>query len=174
MKKLFIAIVFIIFIFPVYSKAQDDHDHDHSNEKSHEIEKTDHEHAENKTHEHEEESSQVGPDKGILIASEEDGIKLSSEAEKNFEIKRAKVLLASAVEIPRTAIITAGTEVNIYRYRNGFYKRIDFETLQKTNGRMSIKSKELKIGDEIVISGLGFLRVAEIAAFGGAPEGHSH
>lgn len=174
MKNLFIALTFIVFIFHFSSWSQENHDHDHPNEKGHEIEKDEHGHIEDENHGHDEESSQVGPDKGILIASEEDGIKLSSEAENNFEIKRAKVLLTNVLEIPRTAIITAGTEVNIYRYRNGFYKRIDFETLQKANGRISIRSKELKIGDEIVISGLGFLRIAEIAAFGGAPEGHSH
>lgn len=124
-------------------------------------------------HDESEENPQVGPNKGILQASEKDGIKLSPEAEKNFEISRVK-LSSSSMEIPKRAIVTAVAEVNVFRYRNGFYKRIDFKEVSRNGDRVSISSSELKSGDEIVVQGLGFLRIAEIAAFGGAPEGHSH
>ncbi len=127
------------------------------------------EHAQN-----EEENPQVGPNKGILAASEDEGIKLSPEAEKNFEIQKIKVSNPSSIEIPKDALITAGLEVNLYRYRAGFYKRIDFEQLSRSKNKISIRSRDLQSGDEIAITGLGFLRIAEIAAFGGAPEGHSH
>jgi hypothetical protein len=134
-----------------------------------------------KTHGHgdehahgEEENPQVGPNKGILAASEDQGIKLSPEAEKNFEIQKFKITAASSFEIPKDAVVTAGLEVNLYRYRAGFYKRIDFDQLSRSGNKISIRSKDLKSGDEIAITGLGFLRIAEIAAFGGAPEGHSH
>ena len=80
----------------------------------------------------------------------------------------------SAFEIPKEAVVTAGLEVNLYRYRDGFYKRIDFEELKRLGNKIQIRSKDLKSGDEIALTGLGFLRIAEIAAFGGAPEGHSH
>ena len=129
-------------------------------------------HSEPDEHGESEENSQVGPTKGILEASETDGIKLSGEAEKNFGIDRIKVSSSEVIELPRSAIVRAVAEVNVFRYRNGFYKRIDFLLLNRSEDKIRISSKELKTGDEIVTRGLGFLRVAEIAAFGGAPEGH--
>jgi len=122
----------------------------------------------------EEGGSQVGSDKGILEANEASGIKLASSAEKNFEIKRIKVPANGVVEIPKKAIVTAVSEVNIVRYRNGFYKRVDFEEIKRTPTTVTIRSNDLKSTDEVVVQGLGFLRVAEISAFGGESEGHGH
>ncbi|MBK7842907.1 MAG: hypothetical protein IPJ71_04315 [Bdellovibrionales bacterium] len=132
-----------------------------------------HEHGKSNEHGEHEESAQVGPDKGILEVSESEGFKLSPEAEKNFELSRVKVS-SDSLELPKSAIVTAVSEVNVFRYRNGFYKRIDFSEVNRSQGKIRIRSKDLKSGDEIVVHGLGFLRIAEIAAFGGAPEGHSH
>ena len=165
------------------SKQEKSHDHDgagHNEEKhaehddgeSHEHEESG-EHADHDEHGEHEEGAQVGPNKGILEASESEGIKLSPEAEKNFELSRIKVS-GNTVEIPKIAVVTAVAEVNVFRYRNGFYKRIDFAQVGRSSASVTIQSKDLKPGDEIVIQGLGFLRLAEIAAFGGAPEGHSH
>ncbi|HRK07521.1 MAG TPA: hypothetical protein PLZ57_07105 [Pseudobdellovibrionaceae bacterium] len=142
-----------------------DHDHDHESESEHE-------------HEHEgeeEENASVGPEKGILIAEEKNGFKLAPEAEATFGLKRMTIATGSmAFAIPKTAIVTAGTETNVFRYRAGFYKRIDFEVVSKSQTTLMIRSKELAPGDQIVTSGLGFLRVAEITAFGGGAHGHSH
>ncbi|MBS1970345.1 MAG: hypothetical protein JSU04_08550 [Bdellovibrionales bacterium] len=120
-------------------------------------------------------SPAVGPDKGITAADEHDGIKLSSEAIKNFALQTLKLSSnPSEWEIPSKAILVSGEEVNIYRLRDGFYKRIDFTTVSKSAGKLKIKSKELKVGDEIVTSGLGFLRAAELSAFSSGEEGHGH
>ena len=156
---------------------ESDHKHpegDDEKEHAHEGEEAGHGHGDEHGHEGEEENPQVGPNKGILEASEDKGIKLSPEAEKNFEIQKIKVTSLANVEIPKSAVVTAGVEVNLYRYRAGLYKRIDFEQLSKSGNKITIRSKDLKSGDEIAITGLGFIRIAEIAAFGGAPEGHSH
>lgn len=160
---------------------------EHHDEKSHDEGK---EHAEGKGHEEgkeheeaghkhegeegEEESSQVGPDKGILEANEKEGIKLSPEAEKNFDISKSKVTNASSIELPKSAIVTAGTEINLFRLRKGFYKRVDFNLISKGANSIVVKSTELVAGDEIVTAGMNFIRLAELAAFGGAAEGHSH
>lgn len=122
----------------------------------------------------EEANPQVGPGKGILEADEHEGIKLGSEAENNFEITKVRVTSGTSMELPKSAIVTAGTEVNLYRCRDGFYKRIDFDLVSKKLDKVIVSSKDLKSGDEIVLKGMGYLRIAEIAAFGGAPEGHSH
>ncbi len=172
-----------------------DHDHDeseHGNEKSSSDEKKsahsnenadhdNHDHAgseeahEGQHHgEHEEENSQVGPDKGITAYNEEDGFMLSDEAKKNFEIRTVSVDAAGTVLLEEKNIVKSGIERNVFRLRNGNFKRIDFVLVGRGEGKMRIKSKDLKMGDEVVIEGLGFLRTSEIAATGGAPEGHSH
>jgi len=148
-------------------KSEEKHDSEgHEDHKDHEEEKG---HAE-----HEEENSQVGPNKGITEATEDNGIKLSPEAEKNFEIEKVAVGKDGKVSIHTDSIVTAGVEVNVFRFRNGFYKRIDFKKIAQTNHQITLTSKDLTNGDFVVTQGLGFLRIAEIAAFGGAPEGHSH
>lgn len=204
MKNSFIALVATLILSASFALASDDHDHDHDHDKETsqkvknkvELKKDDHEHSENEEghahdedshaeaegehshndsedHGHDEESTIVGPNKGVLEASKGEGIKLSPQAEKNFEISKVKYN-GKSIELSHSSIVTAGTEVNVYRFRNGFYKRIDFETVKKLDKKIELKSKDLKSGDEIAVTGLGFLRLAEIAAFGGAPEGHSH
>ncbi len=175
-----IFILVFIFAFSRLAIAEDDHAHEPGQEHSEtaEPESQHGEHGEDEEHgghdESEEANPQVGPTKGILEASKDNGIKLSPEAEKNFEITKLGVLGNGNFQIPKSAIVTAATEVNLFRFRNGFYKRIDFILVSKTSDKATVNSKDLKPGDEVVITGLGFLRIAEIAAFGGAPEGHSH
>lgn len=178
MKILAVITVFLLsFGFLALTPASEGHHHD--DEKKSEKEGHDHHsekkdsHEEGDEHGHEE-NSQVGPGKGIVSASETEGIQISSQAEKNFEIKRVAVPDTLQLEIVKSAIVTAGDEVNLYRYREGHYKRIDFLMVRKSENKVVIKSKDLKAGDEIVVQGMGLLRIAEIAAFGGAPEGHSH
>lgn len=183
MKHLILAASLIFVLTKAFSA--DDHkneeahkESEHQGEEKHDSEghedhksrdKNEEAHAEN-----EEESSQVGPNKGITEVSEENGLKLSPEAEKNFEIEKVAVNKDAQVSIHTDSIVTAGVEVNVFRYRNGFYKRIDFTKTAQTNHQITITSKDLAAGDFVVTQGLGFLRIAEIAAFGGAPEGHSH
>lgn len=196
------GVLSIVFCFPVWSKedkkssnnhahekGEDAHQHEEhaDKEKSHgpahrKDEKDDHGHAAKEGgHEHEEgehgeeeAGENVGPDKGIIEASAETGIKLSPEALKNYEIRTLKLTGSGPWQIPTSARLLAGEEVNLYRVRDGAFKRIDFTQVKKTPEHMTINSTDLKSGDEIVISGIGFLRIAELAAFGGAPEGHSH
>jgi hypothetical protein len=143
-----------------------------------EHEKAGHEHDEKaeggEAHAEEEANPGVGPEKGILSADEHEGFKLSPEAIKSFELQHQKLNGPSPWKLPRTALLLAGEERNIYRVREGNYKRIDFKVLKDAPDSMTIESSDLKTGDEVVIKGLGFLRIAELSAFGGAPEGHSH
>ncbi|WP_374074666.1 hypothetical protein [Bdellovibrio bacteriovorus] len=124
--------------------------------------------------EHSEENNSVGPEKGITEFDEHDGFKLSAEAIKNFDLKSLRLKGAGPWEVPNSAILYSGEEINIYRLRDGFYKRIDFVVVSKSASQMKIKSADLKMDDHVVIQGIGFLRTAEIVASGGAPEGHSH
>jgi hypothetical protein len=107
-------------------------------------------------------------------SQEEDGFRLAPEALKNFEVKTKKLSTAGPWSLPQKAQLFSGEEVNLYRLRNGFFKRIDFNLIRHDNGTISVNSPDLKVGDEIAVHGIGFLRMAELAAFGGTPEGHSH
>ena len=151
-------------------------EHAHGDEKAHGDEHSEEggEEGEHGHNEHSEGGSQVGPDKGILEASEDEGIRLSPEATKNFGLKTQALTGPGPWKAPLSAVLTAGEEVNVYRVRSGHYKRIDFRTHSKDETGLMLSSRELRAGDEIVTEGVGFLRIAEITAFGGAPEGHSH
>lgn len=116
----------------------------------------------------------VGPYKGIIEASERKGFKLSQEAFKNFEITSKKLNGDGPWTIPAMAIIRSGEEINLFRIRGGFFKRIDFEVMSKNESELKVDSDDLRENDEVVISGLGFLRTAELAVFGGVSHGHSH
>lgn len=182
--KYVLIIFYVLFTLMPFSLAEEDHNHKHEEEHEH-SENEGEAHAKNDGHkehgdhdehgdEHGKENSQVGPEKGILEASEENGIKLSPEAEKNFDVEKTSVNSSQPITVSKKSIVTSGVEVNVYRYRDGFYKRIDFVQISKNENTITISSKDLVKGDFIVTKGQGFILIAEIAAFGGAPEGHSH
>ena len=170
MKKLLLCCIAVslFHVTGVYGEGEKaDHkegekSHDHGKESGGEGEK----------HE-EEENESVGPEKGIQEADEHKGFRLSPEALKNFEIKTMK-LGKSPFTVPTTVVVRSGDEVNLFRMRGGYFKRIDFQTIRKNGQQLVISSPELESGDEIVTSGLGLLRIAELSAFGGLAEGHSH
>lgn len=130
-----------------------------------------HQHGEG---EEEEEGGKVGPDKGITEANEKLGFKLSAEALKNFELKSMKLTGDGPWRIPRSAIVRTGDETNLYRQRDGFFKRIDFQAIKQEGNQVLVDSDQMRENDEIISAGIGFLRVAELAAFGGVAAGHSH
>lgn len=121
-----------------------------------------------------EENDQIGPEKGIVEFDEDKGFKLSPEALKNFELKTTQVNSLEALVLDTGVVVHVGQEKNLFRLRDGFFKRIDFIQVSKNGSKITLRSKDLKPGDQIVTQGLGFLRISEIAATGGAPEGHSH
>jgi hypothetical protein len=136
--------------------------------------KDEHGHEEEHKEEHKEENKKIGLGKGITAFNKEEGFKISAEAEKNFELKYIPYLTQGPVSIPKTAIFFGLEEKNIYRVRNGFLKRIDFKEIVKSANEIKIESKDLMVGDKIVATGIGFLRIVEISASGGLDAGHHH
>ncbi len=118
-------------------------------------------------------TKRLGLKRGITEADEHKGFKLSPEALKNFEIKTMKLGKVSPWTIPTTVVVRSGNEVNLFRVRDGLFKRIDFNLVRKNGSQLVISSPDLQGGDEIVTTGLGLLRIAELSAFGGLAEGHS-
>jgi replication fork clamp-binding protein CrfC len=102
-----------------------------------------------------------------------DGFKLNDTSIKNFELTYVDYK-TPGTSISSKAIFRSLSEVNIYRVRAGLFKRIDFKTLEKNKDIWKVSSPDLVSGDKIVVSGIGFLRIAEIAASGGLSDSHSH
>lgn len=149
--------------------------HDEHEEKGeHKEHEKEDDHGKHDEHEQEEENSKVGPGKGIVKADEKLGFILSNEALKNFEVKTIKLEGTGPWGVPLSARMLSKEEINIYRVRNGFIKRIDFSLMEKKGSLIKIKSSDLQSGDEVITNGVGFVRIAELTAYGGAPEGHSH
>lgn len=142
-------------------------------EEKHEGEEVGHAHG-SEDGEHGETNKSVGPDKGILEASEKAGFKLSKEAWKNFGIRTIEASGPGVYTLAKRSIFFGLEERNVYRLRDGFFKRIDFKTISKSNAEYRVQIQDLMTGDQIVTAGLGYLRIAEMAAFGGVGEGHSH
>lgn len=167
MKKLFVTLIASIFVFAgVGSKLlanEDKHEHKPGEKHEHEEnEKDDHGHEkeEHDKDEHgheEEENSAVGPDKGILEKGK-NGFKLSPEAVTNFGISTAKVQNPS--QIPAAAIVKVKDEKFVYRFSEGWVKKLHLD--------------DVSAGDDLIISGTGFVRIAEVVATEGMAEGHSH
>lgn len=172
-----IQLLALTLTFLVYgmSYASDNHNHG-DDKKNQKAEK----HAEGEGHNHEEgeeeeeEAGSVGPDKGITEFSERSGFKLSPEALKNFDLKFLKLNGDGPWLLPKSAVVHSGEETNLFRKRKDFFKRIDFQTLKNSGNQLTIDSDDLREGDEVVLVGLGFLRIAELAATGGVAHGHSH
>lgn len=158
---IFISVVALTMALSL-SWAEEDHEHDH-------------EHGPDESAAAEVPAN-VGSDKGITEFHAEQGFKLSAEAMRNFEVKSLRLTTKGPWQIPLSSVMTSGEEINLYRWREGYFKRIDFEVLTTNNANKSqhVKSKDLREGDEVVISGVGFLRVAEISLSGGLDHGHSH
>ncbi|MGE0633518.1 MAG: hypothetical protein AB7O96_13985 [Pseudobdellovibrionaceae bacterium] len=181
-----IKIVILIWVFAVagvwtLGAKENTRPHSESEKESKEYSPPQSDHKDHEEHEHEEggehgeaESSNIGPNKGITEADERDGFRLSPEAIKNFELKTVDVSGAKIIKLAKSAIFFGKEEKNIYRLRAGFYKRLDFKTLSRSDSEYTIECKDLEPGDKVVVNGLGFLRIAEMAAFGGVAEGHSH
>lgn len=131
------------------------------------IKASDHDHE--KDHEHKEDHSEEEAHDEHGSA----GFKLSAIAVKNFGLTYIDYK-NSGTTIPTKTIFRSLSEVNLYRLRAGLYKRIDFKTLEKKKDGWIVISSDLASGDKIVIDGIGFLRIAEIAASGGLSDSHSH
>jgi hypothetical protein len=121
-----------------------------------------------------ESAAKIGKDYGIESFDPLTGFSLSSEARKNFDVDPRAIEGNGPWAMPSGAIVTSGLEENLYRLRDGKFKRIDFELLQKVGSdQVSIKSKFLKAGDSICTKNLGFLRIVEIAASGDGSSEHA-
>lgn len=183
MKKIIVLLTCLLYLGIPFSFASEKHAHDerteeHSEEEGH----GDHEdeedgeghagHDQGKEGEHEEESSAVGPGKGITEKGKA-GIKLSAKAWKVMEIQTGPIS-GKIMEISRKSLVEIKSEKAIYRVRGEWIKKISVKVLKKNGDKILIEISNHQPGDLLVTSGVGFVRTAELVAEEGAASGHSH
>ncbi len=150
------------------ASATDEHHHEHTEGEEASGDEHGHEHGgEEKLH-------KVGPDKGVVKASENLGFMLKDKVERNFSIEKQKLPSQGPFVIPATALLLSGMEKKVFRYRNNYWKAVDVEIIRKSASQSTVKSKELAPGDSIAVTGVGFLKIIEQSVFGPAIEGHVH
>jgi hypothetical protein len=100
---------------------------------------------------------EIGPTKGVTEVAKDKSFKLSPEAIKRLEITWAPIN-ETAIRIPKTAIVNALSESNVFRFRDGWFKSVPFKVLSKGE-QVTIQSPEIQKGDQIVRTGVGYLRM---------------
>lgn len=144
---------------PVHD-AHTDHD-DHKEENGH----ADHgEHGGGKA---------VGKGKAIEEVDESKGFKLSKEAIKTLKLK-LQTVDGDEFSIDKTTLVSSKSTKGLYRFRGGFFKFMPVELLKESKGKYLVKVKGVDFGDQIVIDGVGLLRVTDVYSTDTSEYGHSH
>ena len=143
-----------------------DHD-DHKEEKGH----ADHgEHGEHGEHGG---GKAVGKGKAIEEVDENKGFKLSKEAIKTLKLK-LQTVDGDEFSIDKTTLVSSKSTKGLYRFRGGFFKFMPVELLKESKGKYLVKVKGVDFGDQIVIDGVGLLRVTDVYSTDTSEYGHSH
>lgn len=170
--------VILMISFLTFAAGAEEHGHSNapkatkSVEAAHEDHGDDEEAGHKETEEGEEVSSAVGPEKGITEKGAL-GFKLSSEATKTINF-RTMDYSGGNFTIPKGALVKSKNEKSVFRFRQGWIKRVPIEIQSKLPEFIVGKSSELVVGDKIIITEVGILMVSEIFSEGGASHGHSH
>ncbi len=115
---------------------------------------------------------EVGPTKGVIEVTHDKSFKLSPEATRTLGVESLP-FASKAVIVPRSALVSTLQESQVFRLRDGYIKAIPFSAASHGEQKVSIQSPELKSGDAVVVSGVGFLRIIA-AQLGTAEAGDEH
>lgn len=110
--------------------------------------------------------------KGIIAYDKHDGFKLSPESLKRMKFAFAKVATLGTITIPKNSLVHALNEIHLFIHTDGFFKPIDVKITAKLNNTITVTSPHLKIGTEVVVTGVSFLRVIEMD-LGSSEDAHS-
>ena len=115
----------------------------------------------------------IGKGKAIVEVDEKKGFKLSKEAIKSLKLRLQNVE-GDQFHIAKNTLVASKDIKGVYRFRAGFFKLLTAKILKEEKGGYEVKVKGVDFGDQIVINGLGLLRVADIYSTDKAEYGHSH
>jgi hypothetical protein len=162
----------MILLLAFNVRAEDAHSPHHGQGDEHSEETA---HPEEGHEEGEEEvSSSVGPGNAVPEADAENGFKLSEKAVRTLELGLQAVRPQPTYTLPRSAVAYFKDEAGVYRLREGWFKLIEGDA--KTSGNQVVFTPKVAFrdGDQIVVKGVGLLRVADLDAFGGSGDAHAH
>ena len=153
-----------------HSKQEEKHD-DHDDHKGHDHSKHD-DHDDHKGHDHGA-SKAIGKGKAIEVVDEKKGFKLSKEAIKTLKLRLQNVD-GDEFEISKTTLVSSKSIKGVYRFRAGFFKLLNAKILKETKSGYKVKVAGVEFGDQIVINGVGLLRVTDVYSTDESEYGHSH
>ena len=157
--------LFLIFNFAFAENGQDNSSH-HENHENHENHDDHDDHDEGS-------SKSIGKGKAIEVVDEKKGFKLSEEAIKMLNLKFQNVN-GDEFEIKKDSLVTSKKIKGVYRFRAGFFKLMTAQILKESKNKYIVKVTGLEFGDQIVINGLGLLRVTDVYSTDKSEYGHSH
>lgn len=105
-------------------------------------------------------SPSVGPDRAVIAASKDDGIRLSEKAKAKIGIKTTKI--TTNFQIPASALVHERAEFGVYVKKGEWFKYIEVELGNQSSSNVRIESPKIRVGDEIVVSDVALLRLAEL------------
>lgn len=143
---------------------KDKHDHSKHEEDSDHDDHSDHAHGSAKA---------VGKGKAIEAVDENLGLKLSKESIKALGLK-LQTVESDDFQISKTTLVTSKDLKGIYRFKAGFFKLIPVKSISENKEGYRVKVEGLEFGDQIVINGVGLLRIADVYSTDKSEYGHSH
>lgn len=169
MKNIKIITMTILLISNLAFAEGDD---DHSSHQGHDHSKQEEKHDDHKGHDHGA-SKAIGKGKAIEVVDEKNGFKLSKEAIKTLKLRLQNVD-GDEFEISKTTLVSSKSIKGVYRFRAGFFKLLNAKILKETKSGYKVKVAGVEFGDQIVINGVGLLRVTDVYSTDKSEYGHSH
>ena len=170
--KSIIKSIFIIVSLATSYIASAGEGHDHS---KHEKKKASHD--DHKGHDDHGDEGKFGKGKAIIEVKEEGKhFKLSEEAIKTLKIDTVRLdpPTKGLFEVPSNAIIDFQDKTGVYRKKGQWIEIVIVKVVKRGKYGTLIESKDLAQNDQIVVNGVGLLRVAHLEASGEGGQGHVH
>lgn len=161
--------------------SHDDHDkHGHKGHKEddghgHEQHKKDdgHDHGAHDDHSGHGGGKAIGKGKAIEEVDELKGFRLSKEAIKTLKLK-LNTVNGSSFKISKKTLVTSNNLKGIYRFRAGYFKFLPAKITKELADGYTVEVNGVDFGDQIVVDGVGLLRVADVYSTDKSEYGHSH
>ncbi len=147
-------------------KGHDDHS-GHDDDKGHD------DHSKHDDHEGHGGGKAIGKGKAIEEVDEKKGFRLSKEAIKTLKLK-LNTVDGSSFKISKKTLVASKNTKGVYRFRAGFFKLLPAKITKELSDGYVVEVKGVDFGDQIVIDGVGLLRVTDVYSTDKSEYGHSH
>ncbi len=114
-----------------------------------------------------------GNEHGHDAGEEKEALKLSDKATKNFGIKVQKVVPKnSKAEVPTSALVESKDKKQIFVFHEGKYEAREVRIVKRTASSVTIEP--LAEAEDVVVSGVNYLKVVEMSHGEEGGGGHGH